>query len=122
MMCATSLRFGVLLAPVVRFYQILLFPIVKPTAMVLDRWLGREAISYFKERGVREFIKLHMASFNAKGISFILSLYAPVRVSGEGFFLYTGKGVTRACSAICASNDISQRRRNVRRVNRFFCL
>ncbi len=57
-----ALRFGALLAPVVRFYWILLFPVAKPTAMVLDRWLGQEAISYFKERGIREFIKLHMAS------------------------------------------------------------
>lgn len=57
-----ALRFGALFAPVVRFYQILLFPVAKPTAMALDRWLGQEAISYFKERDIREFIKLHMAS------------------------------------------------------------
>lgn len=60
-----ALRFGALFAPVVRFYQILLFPIAKPTSMVLDRWLGLEAISYFKERDIREFIKLHMASSEA---------------------------------------------------------
>lgn len=57
-----ALKFGALFAPVVRFYQILLFPIAKPTAMVLDRWLGQEAIAYFKERDIREFIKMHMAS------------------------------------------------------------
>lgn len=57
-----ALRLGSLFAPVIRFYQILLFPIAKPTTLVLDRWLGPEAVSYFKEKDVRELIKLHMNS------------------------------------------------------------
>jgi metal transporter CNNM len=50
------------LAPVLRMYQILLYPIAKPTALVLDRWLGPEAIRYYKERDLRELIRIHMAS------------------------------------------------------------
>lgn len=57
-----ALKLGALLSPVIRFYQILLFPVAKPTALVLDRWLGPEAISYFKEKDIRELIKIHMAS------------------------------------------------------------
>jgi hypothetical protein len=57
-----ALKFGSLLSPVLRFYQVILFPVAKPTAMLLDRCLGSEAISYFKERDIRQLIKLHMAA------------------------------------------------------------
>jgi hypothetical protein len=57
-----ALKMGFLFAPLLRIYQFLLFPVAKPTALVLDRWVGPEAISYFKERDIRELIKLHMAS------------------------------------------------------------
>lgn len=54
-----ALRTGSLLAPLVRFYQLLLYPIAKPSAVMLDRWLGPEAIQYFRERDLREVIELH---------------------------------------------------------------
>ncbi len=54
-----SLQAGAFFAPVVRFYQLLLYPIAKPAALVLDRWLGPEAIVYFRERDLRELIELH---------------------------------------------------------------
>jgi hypothetical protein len=54
-----ALRAGASFAPVVRFYQLLLYPIAKPAALVLDRWLGPEAILYFRERDLRELIGLH---------------------------------------------------------------
>lgn len=57
-----ALKVASLLTPVLRFYQILLFPVAKPTALFLDHWLGREAIQYFRERDLREVIKLHMES------------------------------------------------------------
>lgn len=50
------------LSPVLRFYQVVLFPVAKPTALVLDRWLGVEAIAYLKEKDLRELIKLHASS------------------------------------------------------------
>ncbi len=57
-----ALKFGSLFSPMLRFYQILLFPVAKPTSMILDRCLGPEAISYFKEKDIRQLIKLHMAA------------------------------------------------------------
>lgn len=54
-----ALRTGALLAPVLRFYQVLLYPIAKPTALLLDRWLGPEAVQYYRERDLREVIRLH---------------------------------------------------------------
>ncbi|MCP1677275.1 hypothetical protein J2T57_004454 [Natronocella acetinitrilica] len=50
------------LAPMLRIYQFLLWPVARPTAWVLDRWLGPEAISYFKEHDLRQVIRLHMES------------------------------------------------------------
>ncbi|MFU8795965.1 MAG: DUF21 domain-containing protein [Dehalococcoidia bacterium] len=50
------------LAPLLRFYQVVLFPVAKPTALILDKWLGPEAITYFRERDLREMIKLHASS------------------------------------------------------------
>jgi len=50
------------LSPLLRFYQVLLFPLAKPTALMLDMWLGKEAIPYFKEKDFRELIRMHMDS------------------------------------------------------------
>ena len=55
-----AMRMGSLLAPVLRFYQLLLYPVAKPSAMVLDRWLGEEGISYFRERDLRTVIRKHI--------------------------------------------------------------
>ncbi len=57
-----ALKWASLLSPVLRLHQVLLFPVAKPTALLLDRWLGPEAISYFKEKDIRELIKVHMMS------------------------------------------------------------
>ncbi len=57
-----AMRMGALLAPVIRIYQVILFPLAKPSALLLDRWLGKESIQYFREQDVREMIKLHADS------------------------------------------------------------
>lgn len=57
-----ALRVAALLSPLLRFYQMLLYPVAKPTALVLDRWLGREAIPYFQETDLRELLTVHMDS------------------------------------------------------------
>ncbi len=57
-----ALRVGALLAPVLRLYQILLYPVAKPIAMLLDKWLGKEGIQYLRERDMREMIRKHMTS------------------------------------------------------------
>jgi len=57
-----ALKTASLLSPVLRMYQIILFPLAKPTALVLDKWLGPEAIVYFREEDLRELIKMHVES------------------------------------------------------------
>ena len=57
-----ALKMGALLAPVLRMYQFILYPVARPTALVLDRWLGPEGIVYFREHDLRELIKMHMQS------------------------------------------------------------
>jgi hypothetical protein len=55
-----ALRMASLLSPVIRFYQIVLYPVSKPVAKILDLWLGEEGIRYFRERDLRKIIKKHM--------------------------------------------------------------
>ena len=57
-----ALRMGSLLSPVLRFYQFLLYPVAKPSALVLDAWLGKEGINYFKEDSLLTVIRKHIES------------------------------------------------------------
>lgn len=57
-----ALRMASVLSPVIRFYQFLLSPLVRPSAWVLDRWLGAETLSFFREEGLKEIIRRHMLS------------------------------------------------------------
>ena len=45
--------------PFLSFYRILLYPLAKPTAMMLDWWLGDEAVAYLREREIRQMIARH---------------------------------------------------------------
>jgi hypothetical protein len=55
-----ALKTASLLSPILRFYQILLYPVAKPCAVILDLWLGKEGITYWRERDLRQIIKKHM--------------------------------------------------------------
>lgn len=55
-----ALKMTARLAPLLRIYQIVLFVVAKPTALMLDLWLGREGIHYFRERQFHELIHRHM--------------------------------------------------------------
>jgi len=55
-----ALRMASMLAPALKIYQILLYPAAKPTAKILDAWLGAEGIQYFREHSLREVIKKHI--------------------------------------------------------------
>jgi hypothetical protein len=55
-----SLKMASILAPILRFYQVILYPVAKPVAMVLDWWLGGEGIRFFRERDLMEVIKKHV--------------------------------------------------------------
>jgi len=55
-----AMKMASLLAPVLRFYQWLLYPVVKPSAWLLDIWLGKESIHFFRESQLKEIIRRHM--------------------------------------------------------------
>ncbi|MDF1832050.1 MAG: DUF21 domain-containing protein [Porticoccaceae bacterium] len=55
-----ALRMGALLAPLLRLYQIILYPVAKPCALMLDWWLGEESIRYFTERDLHRVIREHI--------------------------------------------------------------
>lgn len=48
--------------PFLNFYRILLYPLAKPTAMLLDYWLGPEGPAYMKERDLRSMLARHSSS------------------------------------------------------------
>jgi metal transporter CNNM len=55
-----ALRVAAVLWPLLRAYQVLLYPVARPTASALNAWLGGEEIRYFPERDLRHLIRLHM--------------------------------------------------------------
>ncbi|MFC2120026.1 DUF21 domain-containing protein [Bacteroidota bacterium] len=55
-----SLKMASLLAPVLRFYQFLLYPVAKPSALLLDAWLGKESLEFFKEKKIKLLLKKHI--------------------------------------------------------------
>src|SRR6201996_7912306 len=46
--------------PFLNFYRVLLYPLAKPTAMVLDWWLGSEGIAYMHEQDIRQMLARHV--------------------------------------------------------------
>ena len=60
-----ALRMGSAFAPLLRFYQLLLYPVAKPSALLLDRWLGKEGINYFSEQDLHSLIRRHVDAGNS---------------------------------------------------------
>lgn len=60
-----ALRMASTLAPVLRFYQIVLWPVARPCANVLDLWLGKEGIDYLHEKELISMIHTHMEADDA---------------------------------------------------------
>ena len=61
-----ALRMTARLAPVLKAYRVLLFPVAKPTAIILNWWLGREGITFLRERDFRAFITKHVGAVGAE--------------------------------------------------------
>jgi hypothetical protein len=57
-----ALHVASLLSPVLRFYQIILYPVAKPAAVFLDKWLGQESVDFISERELIEGIRLHISA------------------------------------------------------------
>ena len=60
-----ALRMAARLAPVLKLYQVGLYPVAKPTAMVLNWWLGLEGIRFLHERDFRALITRHVGAVGA---------------------------------------------------------
>lgn len=60
-----ALRMASLLGPVLRFYQYLFYPVAKPCAIMLDRWLGKESPEFFKEQVIRDMLLKHVEHHNS---------------------------------------------------------
>ena len=54
-----ALRAVAIFAPALRFYRILLWPIAKPTALLLDAWVGTESVPWFRERELHNILRYH---------------------------------------------------------------
>jgi metal transporter CNNM len=54
-----ALRIVTILLPILRLYQILLWPVAKPVGRMLDEWVGPEAIPWFREEELREVLRYH---------------------------------------------------------------
>jgi len=61
-----ALKMASILTSVLKFYQILLWPLAKPSAKILDLWLGKEAIQFFRETEIQEMLRLHMNEENSE--------------------------------------------------------
>jgi hypothetical protein len=48
--------------PFLNFYRVLFYPLAKPTAMLLDTWLGPEGPAYLKEQDLRSMLARHSTS------------------------------------------------------------
>jgi metal transporter CNNM len=57
-----ALRMTAQFLPFLNFYRAALHPLAKPTAMVLDWWLGVEGIAFLQERDIRSLIARSAAS------------------------------------------------------------
>lgn len=55
-----AMKVGALLAPVMQFYQILLFPLAKGCSLFLDAWMGKEGLTYFHERDIEIILEKHI--------------------------------------------------------------
>jgi hypothetical protein len=54
-----AIRIAALFSPLIRFYQIVLYLVAKPTALVLEYWLGPEGVQLFRERDFRALFARH---------------------------------------------------------------
>jgi len=54
-----ALRLGAQFAPVVTVLQILFYPMAKPSALLLDRIVGKEGITWFKDHELDTLLKIH---------------------------------------------------------------
>jgi metal transporter CNNM len=60
-----AMRMASMLAPLLRFYQLLFYPVAKLSSIMLDLWLGKEGIDYLREKDLRSYITKHIEAEEA---------------------------------------------------------
>ncbi|NNE91724.1 MAG: DUF21 domain-containing protein [Verrucomicrobiales bacterium] len=85
-----AMRAGSLLAPVIKVYQFLLYPVARPSSWVLDKWIGQEGPLYFAEKDFEVLLDRHIRERDTdisyaegRGAMNFLRL-DDLRTSGEG--------------------------------------
>jgi CBS domain containing-hemolysin-like protein len=86
-----ALKVASALSPVIQFYKILLYAVAKPTGLALDSWLGKEGITYFRERELKALISAHIEADEAEvehvegvgALNFLTVDEVPVSDEGE---------------------------------------
>lgn len=86
-----ALRVAGLFAPVLRAYQVVLWPVAWPSAKLLDAWVGPEGMPWYRERELREMLEHHardesteISAVEATGaINFLALDDLPVGQEGE---------------------------------------
>ncbi len=61
-----ALKMAWLFSPIIRVYQFILYPVAKPSAGLLDAWLGKEGITYLREEDLKAVIQKHIESKDAE--------------------------------------------------------
>ena len=55
-----ALRIAGHFAPLINAYRVLLYPVAKPSAVLLNWWLGKESVKLFRERDFRALMTKHV--------------------------------------------------------------
>lgn len=66
-----ALKMASRLSPVLIFYQYLLYPVTKPSALMLNWMVGQESIHYFKEKSLTNLIHRHIHDEDADEIDYV---------------------------------------------------
>ena len=61
-----AVRMAALCSPLLWLYRGVLYPIIKPTALILDAWLGKETVAYYRETEIKELLRRHMLNVHSE--------------------------------------------------------
>ncbi len=61
-----ALKVASVLSPLLRFYQFLLYPVAKPCAIGLDKWLGKESAQFLSEDNISLFLRRHVEDHSSE--------------------------------------------------------
>lgn len=86
-----ALRVGALLAPILKVYKVILWPVAKPVGIILDKIVGIEPIPWFREDELIQVLKYQAKNANteigkieARGaVNFLKLDDVPLREEGE---------------------------------------